>query len=405
MTTTDDLYNRIRDAVSGPSNTAGIRISAAYEPAAGPGSKIYPPTFPLTKVDDTWKRYLVDKRFTGESGNLKLTDTVLVDSIQSQSNRWEEAVQDAIDAAEIAVPVLDLVMTIDGTDHHITNLVAPHRSVDAYFRDAELDSVNWESTAVGKAMIDATPRTARSLYEQAPTDLILGHWDSQRGTRRSRKVARAYSSEMIGLNPQAGRSAAVRLDPFEISSAVKIEMTKGSQVDWELSKTDKGKKPSEANLGNAPSTDEGGKRSWIGTAVDGVERVAFISFAALQRLSFPELGTAPNRATDAAARAVLASLALYGDRRAFASAGLFLRSGCDLVLRSEVVGFVGIGAIVEPITLDESGARELLEHAIREAAKAGIAFGSPISLTPKQKLVDLITKSLATFKADDEDVD
>ena len=404
MAAVHNLYDRILRGVAGPSDTAGIRIRATYAPAAGDGSKIYPPTFPVKSGD--WKRYLVEKRFTATDGPeaAAARQTVLTDSIQSQGNRWEEAVQEAIDAGELSIPVLDLVFDFDGHQHHITNLVAPHRAVDAYFRDAERDGTAWETTELGQSIVRATPRTARSLYQQVPTDLILGHWDSQRGTQRARKVARAYTSEMIGLDPQLGRSAAVRVDPFEISSAIKVAVPKGAkQADWELvgeSKT--GTRPSEVNLGNAFSTDDADQRSWVGTAVSSVERVAFISFAALQRFSFPETGAAPDRAVDAAGRAVLAALALYGDRRAFAGAGLFLRSGCDLVLVDEQVGFVAFGNQLDAIDVNESSARELVQHAVAEAANQGLTFGESIALQPKQKLRDLVEQSMARASIGDD---
>lgn len=411
MTTTAELYSTILEGVAGPSSTAGIRIRATYAPGAGVGSKIYPPTFPLANVDAKWKRYLVEDRFSevGKGDNAVLTPlrTVLTDSIQSQGNRWEEAVQDAIDAGELSLPVLDLVFEFDGHEHHITNLVAPHRSVDAYFRDSELDGADWESSELGRDMIRATARTARPLFRQAPTDLILGHWDSQRGTQRARKLARAYTSEMVGIDPQPGRSAAVRLDPFEISSAIRIDPAKdGRPGGWELSKeTSKGgKKPSEINLGNAPSTDDGAKpRTWVGTAVSSVERLGYISFAALQRFSFPETGSSPDRSVDAAGRAVLASLALYGDRRAFAGAGLFLRSGCDLVLVSETVGFVRAGDVLGPLAITEPTARDLVVHAVEQAAKRGLHFGHSVRLHPKKKLRDLVELSMTRVAGDEDE--
>ena len=207
MTTTESLYERIRAGVSGPSETAGIRVTANYAPAGGPGTKIYPPTFPVTPTNE-WKRYLVERRFRGRPdapsmGNEPI-ETVLTDSIQSQANRVEEALQDALDAGEISIPVLDLVLDLLDQPMHITNLVAPHRGVDAYFRDAQLDGVDWEKTPGGRAIVTATPRTARALYEQVPSDLIFGHWDSQRGSQRARKVARCYSSENDRLEPPVG---------------------------------------------------------------------------------------------------------------------------------------------------------------------------------------------------------
>jgi CRISPR-associated protein Csb1 len=405
---TQKLFARILDGVSGPNPTAGIRIAAKYDPAQGEGAKIYPPTFPVDRPRKDFKRYLTEKRLlaTHESGELTKTLTVLTDSVQSEANRWEEAVQDAIDAGDISLPVIDLVINYDGRDHHITNLVAPHRAVDAYFRDAELDGKSWEETPGGKAIVSATSRSARALFEQVPSDLITGHWDSQRGTQRSRKVPRAYSSEMFGVNPQPGRSAAVRVDPFEISSGIKISLPKdGKPGDWGLSTDGKGSKPSEINLGNAISTDTGDlkkARAWVGTSVRHVERIAFISFAALRRLSFPLGGEPADHAVDAAARAVLVALALYGDRRAFAGGGIFLRSGCDLLLRSETVALVGAQGMHELLEIDPDRAKALFEHAVAHAATLGLAFNSSIQLAPKKKLADLIEQSMRSLRTEDD---
>ncbi len=402
MTSIDAIYERILGGVSGPNDTAGIRIAATYSPALGPGAKIYPPTFPVSPSPD-WKRYLVDSRFDAEGNSVQ---AVLVDSIQSQANRVEEALQDALDAGDVSFPVLDLVFPFDGHDHHITNLVAPHRGVDAYFRDAERDGVDWESTPAGKELLAATARTARPLFRQTPTDLFLGHWDSQRGQQRSRKIARSYSSEMIGLNPQIGRSAAVRIDPYEISSAIKVS-TGGLPADWELiGEKVKGGKPSDLNLGSIISTDdakeEKRQRTWVGTSVTAVDRIGFISFAALQRFSFPETGATPDRAIDAAGRAALAALALYGDRRAFASSGLFLRSGCDLVLRSETLSFLATGEVVDPLSLSVAEAADLVKHAVAKASAVGLTFADSITLTPKAKLVQLVEQSMHRVGGDDE---
>lgn len=402
MASIESMYERILGGVAGPNDVAGIRIAATYAPALGPGSKIYPPTFPVNPSPD-WKRYLVDSRFDAEGNSVR---AVLVDSIQSQANRIEEALQDALDAGDVSFPVLDLVFPFGGRDHHITNLVAPHRGVDAYFRDAERDGVDWESTTLGKELLVATPRAARPLFRQTPTDLFLGHWDSQRGTQRSRKIARAYTSEMIGMNPQPGRSAAVRIDPFEVSSAIKVS-TAGQPSDWELvGEKGKGGKPSDLNLGSIISTDdakvEKRQRTWVGTSVTSVDRVGFISFAALQRFSFPEAGAKPDRVTDAAGRAVLAALALYGDRRAFASAGIFLRSGCDLVLRSETLSFLSSGEALEEISISAAEAAGLVRHAVQEASALGLTFAESVVLQPKAKLVQLVELSMNRVGGDDE---
>ena len=186
---------------------------------------------------------------------------------------------------------------------------------------------------------------------------------------------------------------------------MKISSPKGSPpAEWAfVGAGGKGDNPSKVNLGSVPSTDDGkDPRTWVGTSVTAVDRVAFLSFAALQRFSFPENSAAPDRATDAAGRAVLAALALYGDRRAFASAGLFLRSGCDLVLRSEAVSFLASGEILDPITVSVTEAADLVKHAVAKASGLGLSFAESITLQPKAKLVQLVEQSMHRVGGDDE---
>ena len=107
-------------------------------------------------------------------------------------------------------------------------------------------------------------------------------------------------------------------------------------------------------------------------------------------------------ATDAAGRAVLVALALYGDRRAFASSGVFLRSGCDLVLRSEAVSFLSSGEALDEIAVTVAEAADLVKLAISEAAARGLSFADSVVLRPKTKLVRLVEQSMFRVGGEDE---
>ncbi|GIW39502.1 MAG: hypothetical protein KatS3mg076_0079 [Candidatus Binatia bacterium] len=84
---------------------------------------------------------------------------VLLDSVQSQANRMELALQEAVDAGKIKLPLV----VVDFSEHdptgdleadeaagrliekvgRITSLQVPHRLADAILRDSELDGVRF----------------------------------------------------------------------------------------------------------------------------------------------------------------------------------------------------------------------------------------------------------------------
>ncbi len=118
------MLNQLLDAVRVGGAVGALRITASYQPTAGSGAKISPPTYPGEK------RYLTEKRYIDGIER----DVVLVDSVQSQANRLEEALVDAIDGGLIRLPYIETAADIEGTAFH-HSLDAPHRSPDAYFRD------------------------------------------------------------------------------------------------------------------------------------------------------------------------------------------------------------------------------------------------------------------------------
>jgi CRISPR-associated protein Csb1 len=65
-----------------------IRGTATLEPAGGPGDKVFPPTHSVDERRAT-SRYAFEKRRMGGRD----VDCVLLDSVQSQANRMEDALQ------------------------------------------------------------------------------------------------------------------------------------------------------------------------------------------------------------------------------------------------------------------------------------------------------------------------
>lgn len=396
MTTSiDTVLDRLAEATALRSDDAGVRIRSSYQPAAGPGTKVFPPTYP-----DVTPPYMLEDRFDG-SGSLR--STVLIDSVQSQANRCELALLDACDDGELDLPFLDLRGEVEGVPVRVTSLEAPHRGPDAYFRDSQApDGVSFDDTEVGRALRAATARSARAFFTWVPSDLIFGFWDSQRGGRGIR-LARAYTSEMVGLDPKIGQRGAVRVDPNNIERVDIAFPDKHPEqfvvlTDGKVPKGMKPHKPSDAGHGNVPSISAN-----AGVSVTAVERHAFLSAAALARLRFPDgEGQVGSTEADVAARTVLAATALLADRLAFDHASVFLRSGCDLLTESSSLAWVGRGGRDEDFELDTRGARELLLAARARAAALGLEWASvPVALEPKANLAALLAQTFATPVTED----
>ena len=116
----------VKQAVQGIA--AAFRRVVKLQPAGGPGAKVFPPTYEGGK-------YATEKRrINGET-----VDCVLLDSVQSQANRMELALQEAIDEGRISMPLIavDFSGTAASFVGRITSLEAPHRIADAILRDSE----------------------------------------------------------------------------------------------------------------------------------------------------------------------------------------------------------------------------------------------------------------------------
>jgi len=377
------LYDELRSAVTLDGDRALIRIRTEYEPAGGQAARIYPPTYPASAGEPP---YVIESKLV--DGEVR-TD-VLLDSVQSQANRAEEALLQAHREGRVRLPLLQIEH--DGAARvQLTSLELPHRYADAYLVDSRIDGVAFDKTDLGKAFLAATSADASALLRHDPGSLVFGAWNSHRKGRQA-KFPRIYASEVVGWDPQIGDRKAGRMDPLNLVGA-------GSRgTDGELSFSPvgakvKGEKLSELGHGNiAPNRAHGG------VTVSAAERVATISLAGLDRLGF---GDAADDAV-LAARALLAAYALMADRLAFGGPSLWLRSGCELVTVSESLLWVGRGGAVEPIELTVGDAITLYDTALEKSVRQGLAPDlAPVTLRPGPGLAKAI--DFALTKADEGD--
>ena len=388
----------LMDAVD---NAAAFRRRRRLQPAGGPGDKIFPPTYP-GEGSNTPPRHVFEKRrIDGQD-----IPCVLIDSVQSQANRLEEALLTAATAGHISLPRMVVDFPSSGLNNvpAISSLEAPHRIFDAILRDSLLDGKAFRQSDIGRRVRQATMHDATAILEVSPTALLFGSWNSTgEGGGLGAKFARAIVSEIVGIgaaveefkDPRlggasemrtAGRRTGSRIDPLGIVSSVEIYK---NETDWDISDTNMGKKvkkarPSEINHGNIPPSVQS-----LGVTCDYAEQMAVITLAGLRRLRF---GGDPAR--DRVARALLAALGLVALMEADVQ-GYALRSRCDLVCDGEApLETVRFDGKTEIITLDLTAARALHQEAYKAAQSVGFDLRSePIMLTPQAKLVHIVRES------------
>jgi CRISPR-associated protein Csb1 len=239
----------IQRAISG--NAAAFRCRRRLQPAGGPGEKVFPPTF-------AGAGYAIEQRRI--PGKEESVACVLLDSIQSQANRMEEALQQAVHKGEIQIPTIEV--DFSGADLRdpvgkVTSLEMPHRVADAIIRDSNYEGQPFRKSEMGKKLDFASAANATPLFELCPTALLFGMWDSTGPKGGSGvKFERAIVSEVVGIgvpDNQSLKHRGVRRDPLNISKDVPIRRT--DDEGWEVAKDAKAKgsvRPSEINHGNVP---------------------------------------------------------------------------------------------------------------------------------------------------------
>lgn len=369
---------------------SAIRCITKLQPAGGAESKLFPPTY---MKDNEGGQYAFEEQRKGE----EITErAVILDSVPSQANRIEEALQKAIDEKKLALPLV----IVDIAGHgRVTSLEAPHRISDAIFRDSELKGVPFRDTDEGKAFATANTKNATALYQLCPTALVFGTWDSTGASGGlGNKFARTLVSEVIGFHAEIGKKTASRLDPLGIPK-VELLVNEKNPADYTVDFDSKAAlptgmkkgKPSDINHGNvAPSLSEGGVR--ISHAI----QTSVLSLPGLRRLRFSNNGaTATTPEMESAARTVLTAIALVG-LTLQREQGYDFRSRCQLIPETEPE-FELIGATagdVETFKLTSDEAIALLNEAVAAAEKAGIKWRKePLALEASQRLRQLVAKA------------
>ena len=398
-----DILNldHIKEALSG--NAAAFRSVTEYQPAGGPGDKIFPPTYATYEGGS----YATELRYIdGEEVNC-----VLLDSVQSQANRMELALLEEWESGKAPLPVI----TVDfiGADlpkpFRVTSLDAPHRLADALLRDCELDGVMFRQSDTGKRLDTLDVRNATALFELCPTALVFGMWDST-GPRGGMgvKFQRALVSEIVGFHAQQGKRTSSRIDPAQISSnagplyraqnnnwtldpdeAVK---ERGNSVLYNRNRSGRGNpgNPSKANHGNVTPTIAPGGFT-IGKAV----QITVLSLPALRRLRFPVGEGRPDPEVDLVARTALAALALFA-ASLVREQGADLRSRCLLYPTAPAVWELLARPGEEPRKFDFPGGHALAvyQQAVDEARGAGLPWlEQELVLKPSSQLLALVRQS------------
>lgn len=418
-------------------DAVAIRGRAVLEPAGGSGDKIFPPSH---SVGDNDKRPGAKYAFETRRIDGKEVSCVLIDSVQSQANRMEEALNVLWLEKKLTLPVIEVDLSKAAPDvGKVTSLTAPHRVADALLRDSFIDEDGkkklFRSSRFGKSFTDASLRNAGPLFKVCPTGLIFGIWDST-GPKGGlgAKFARAVVSEIVGIGAQPGVKTASRIDPAGIVTAAatiyvsadpeaagspwthkvleakpldpkkppKSEEDSALVEKW--GSKEKAGKPSSINHSNVPPTIDALAG---GVTIDHAEHTVVLSLAALRRLGFTEGGTE--------SRAVLAALGLVAILAA-ESRGHDLRSRCLLIphwneedKKSDALTLEAVdrNGSATPLALDLEGSLALYEEAVRKLP-ASLKFddrlkGEPLAkLSPTPKLEHLIAKSreLAASGAD-----
>jgi CRISPR-associated protein Csb1 len=400
--------NHLQEAVGG--SAAAFRCRRRLQPAGGEGDKIFPPTF-------AGAVYAVEQRRV--PCRTEPVTCVLLDSVQSQANRMELALQEALDAGEIKIPVLEVDFTKHGPTGDVvadekagrlidaigkvTSLQVPHRLADAILRDSEFDNVEFRKSQKGKNLNTVSVANATSLFALCPTALVFGMWDST-GPKGGLgpKFERALVSEVVGVGAEVGDLLrGVRRDPLEIRARVKV--LKAADKSYSVADPD-GKEvkgavsPSEVNHSSVPfpkvrdrKTDD---NNYSGATIEYAEQTTTLSLICLRRLRFPIDGK-PNTESDAAARTVLAALGLCAATLAFES-GMGLRSRCllwpDGLMEWELLAQPG--ETPRKFSLTGKEAVALLNAAFERARIAGLRWESePVSLKPSAQLLKLVRLS------------
>lgn len=158
-------------AVAG--SAAAFRSVTKLQPVGGDGDKVFPATYGSGA-------YATERRVLDG----QVVDCVLIDSVQSQANRAEEALKLTVERGRTQLPLIEVdFQEVNGNFRNplpnLTTLDVPHRLADAILRDSVLaDGTRFSKSQYAQRWGRSNLWNATAVYELCPTALVLGMWGS-----------------------------------------------------------------------------------------------------------------------------------------------------------------------------------------------------------------------------------
>jgi CRISPR-associated protein Csb1 len=380
-------------------SAAAFRSITKLQPVGGEGDKVFPATY-------GGGAYATERRTLDGT----VVDCILIDSVQSQANRAEEALKVAIERGRTKLPLIEVEFQKANENFrdplpNLTSLDVPHRLADAILRDSALpDGTRFSKSEYAQRWGKSNLWNATAVYELCPTALLFGMWGSpEKPGGLGAKFERAFVSEIVAVDVVSNapgttevkdsgarkdvvnKRVGFRIDPLNASRGVQIKQNDDGSFQVGAGKL----RPSEINHGNIPfDTSNSGVRFRY------AEQTTVVSLGALRKLRFPVQGKDDPGVNDAG-RAVLAALGLCAGVLA-AEANTSLRSRCHLwpVEDREWELIEKPGQAPRTFRMNSDQAVSLLNAAIAAASQAGLKWmEEKLMLQPTPELIQLIQQS------------
>jgi CRISPR-associated protein Csb1 len=381
-------------------NASALRLRLKLQPVGGAGDKVFPPTYEGSAYAE--EERLLDGR---------AVRAVLLNSVQSEAARLEQALKRGLERGEVFFPTVKL--ELEGHPS-LLEIDLPHRVFDGYLVNSRVgDTPFWESAA-GLEIHGFRQPEATGLFRHSPATLVFGGWDthslSDKTLAHKFRFPRAMVSEVVAYDVTAmGKKPTSKGDPLNLTGTI-YEAEGGGWTPSQEQARRKDPKPDAplakygdtgqlaiVGLGQVtPSlANEDGQPHPGGYCAREIAQTAVFSLAALRRLRFPLKPGAKNDETlNNAGRTVLATLGLYAFAAAHAE-GFWLRSRCELIGTGpadlELVRFDGA---VEKVPMPTAAAAAgLLKSAVAAAAKLKLTWRTePLTAKPSPAFAELIRR-------------
>jgi CRISPR-associated protein Csb1 len=368
-----------------PGGASCLTSVTELEPAAGPHASVAPAKFASSDSRDKKGAYAYERRYLGGEAQT----AVLIDSKQSQLNRCEAALAQAVaDGHEVLSRMPRVVVTYDrgGIEEDYSDLTLPHRVFDGHIRAGSVAGQPVTQLHAYRAIRNACPTNARALLDASPVSVIFGCWDSSRSARQGRWRS-ALVGEIVGFcsDDRPATRGGARVDPVgmqiqlgatdlrALADRQRSELSVKNYTSTVGAAAKSNGKPVSASMlglgGIPPSLD-----TLAGVACQPIIRSHVLSFATLRQIRF---GAGPDG--DVACRALLAALALNALARS--DAELYLRANCDLREHGPTTVEVDQrgGGRLSLDTLSVEAADALLADALAVAEKsAGVSWNGVV---------------------------